>query len=315
MKLATDLSRNASYYVSVVVPAFNAGCYIKQTVLSILTSSFRDFVVIVINDGSTDNTESEVRSISDERVILVSQKNSGMSASRNYGIDLVDSEFVALCDADDLWHPRKLELQIDLMSSNKDLGLCYTEFENYYDGDDTHQFNDSSVSSEVDVTLSGYVYHKMLLTNWALPSSVIFRRSLWKRLGPFLCNDHQTDDWEYFVRASLEFKFAKIKSSLVLYRQPPVSLSRKISVINSTELMRQSFIDKYGLVSPQGYECDIDQLKLRQYIGNKSFFDTQLSRGNFRVGFFGLINMFYVDARKWSTFVTLIKSLRRRLFG
>ena len=186
--------------VAVIIPAYNAEQYIQKTILSRLTSNFRDYVLVVVNDGSIDSTEQKMRDIYDERIILVNRPNSGMSASRNYGIGLVDSEFIALCDADDLWHPKKLELQLKLMLTDTGIGFCYTEFSKYYGGD-TQQFYQSTVDDKIDNALSGYIYHKMLLTNWALPSSVIFRRALWNSLGPFLCYDHQTDDWEYFVRA------------------------------------------------------------------------------------------------------------------
>jgi glycosyltransferase involved in cell wall biosynthesis len=301
--------------VLIVIPAFNAGRYIKQTLLSILNSSFRDFVVVVVNDGSSDDTENEVRSVNDNRIVLVSRCNSGMSSSRNYGIELINSEFIALCDADDIWHPQKLELQIGLLSADCNVGLCYTEFVKYFDGGDTQDFLESKVVLEIDENLSGHIYHKMLLTNWALPSSVVFRRSLWDKLGPFLCDDQQTDDWEYFVRASLQFSFAKLKSPLVLYRQPSSSLSRRVPKYNVTELMRQSFIDKYGLVSPQGNNCDADQLAFRRYISNKGFFDIQLSRGGFFLGFFGLIHLLIFKKNKFSTLVTLVKSIKCRLVG
>lgn len=300
--------------VSVVIPAFNAESFILETLHSVLDSSYSDISVVVINDGSTDGTEDIVKTISDDRVVLFNRNNFGMSASRNFGINSNESEFIALVDSDDIWHPRKIELQVGLMERHPEIGLCFSEFSKYYGGD-ISDFSTSSVTDEVDPDLSGFIYHKMIMTNWALPSSVLFRRSLWEEIGPFLCQDQQTDDWEYFVRASRCFKFAKIKSSLVLYRQPLNSLSRRVPEFNSTEMMRNSLIDKFGLSGPQGELVDPIELKNRRYIGIRNFCDLQLSRGDWFKGFCGFLDLFICHDNKIATAITFVKSCRCRIFG
>ena len=99
--------------VAVVIPAYNAERYVHDTVRSVLNSSYENISVVVVNDGSTDRTEEEVNRIKDERLVVINRANEGMSASRNFGIDAFDSEFIALVDSDDIWHPRKIELQIE----------------------------------------------------------------------------------------------------------------------------------------------------------------------------------------------------------
>lgn len=299
--------------VSIVIPAFNAAGFILETLHSVLDSSYSDISVVVVNDGSTDGTEDIVRTIADDRVILFNRDNFGMSASRNFGINSSESEFIALLDSDDIWHPRKIELQIGLMERYPEIGLCFSEFSKYYGGD-ISDFSAASVTDEIDPDLSGFVYHKMIMTNWALPSSVLFRRSLWEEIGPFLCQDQQTDDWEYFVRASRFFKFAKIKSSLVLYRQPLNSLSRRVPEVNSTEMMRNSLIERFGLYGPQGELVDQIELEKRRYIGVRNFCDLQLSRGDLFKGFRGFVDLFIHYDRKLATALTFAKSCRRRVF-
>lgn len=300
--------------VSVVIPSFNAENFILETLHSVLDSSYSDISVVVVNDGSTDGTEDIVKRISDDRVVLFNRNNSGMSAARNFGINSNESEFIALLDSDDIWHPRKIELQIGLMEQHPEIGLCFTEFSKYYGGD-ISDFSAAPVTDEVDPGLSGFIYHKMIMTNWALPSSVMFRRSLWEKVGPFLCHDQQTDDWEYFVRASRYFKFAKIKSSLVLYRQPLNSLSRRVPEFNSTEMMRNSLIEKFGLYGPQGELVDQIELEKRRYIGIRNFCDLQLSRGDWFKGLRGFLDLFIRYDRKLATALTFAKSCRRRVLG
>lgn len=300
--------------VAVVIPAYNAESYIHDTLRSVLDSTYDNIVVVVVNDGSTDRTEAEAKRINDDRVVIINRVNQGMSASRNFGIDAFDSEFVALVDSDDIWHPRKIELQIACMRQDPDVGLCFTEFEKYYGGD-VEAFAASPVNGELDERLSGYIYHKMLLTNWALPSSVLFRRSLWKEMGKFRCDDQQTDDWEYLVRASRSFKFAKLKSHLVLYRQPPTSLSRRVPKRNSTEEMRASLIDRFGLNSPQGDVVDTAELENRRYVGLINFYDLHVCRGDFRDGARGFLTLLVSHPNKAGTIVKFAKSLRRRVLG
>lgn len=306
------MTDNKKYKVVVVIPAYNAADYVLETISSILASTFSDFLLVIINDGSTDDTSQVVRRIDDPRVRLIDRSNAGMSASRNYGINLFDSDFIALCDADDIWHPRKLELQLKVMRENLGVEFCFTEFSKYYGGG-VNGFNNAVVNDKLDANLSGYIYHKMLLTNWALPSSVVFTKRLWEELGPFLCEDHQTDDWEYFVRASRVARFAKLKSGLVLYRQPLRSLSRRVPLVNSTEKMRGSFIRKYGLVSPQGIKCDVKELHHRMYLGKRNFFDTHVYRGDFFKGLIGFGNMIAFENNRLATFITLLKSCRRKV--
>lgn len=92
--------------VSVVIPAYNAAALLAPTLESVLNSTYRDLEVIVVNDGSQDETAA-VASDFGPRVRVISQKNAGMSASRNRGIQDSDSEFIALVDSDDIWHPQK----------------------------------------------------------------------------------------------------------------------------------------------------------------------------------------------------------------
>lgn len=114
--------------ISVVVPAYNAGRFIRRTIDSVLAQSYRDFELIVVNDGSTDDTEQVVQSYG-EKVRYIYQANAGDGPARNTGIAAARGEWIAFLDHDDEWLPHKLELQIALLERNPDLRWCGANFE------------------------------------------------------------------------------------------------------------------------------------------------------------------------------------------
>lgn len=103
--------------ISIVMPLFNKREYVKRAIKSVLSQTFSDFELIVINDGSTDKGYEAVKSFDDARVILIHQENSGVSVARNRGIDAACSDFIAFIDADDEWMPNFLETIMDLKES------------------------------------------------------------------------------------------------------------------------------------------------------------------------------------------------------
>lgn len=298
--------------VSVVIPAYNAAALLGETLESALKSSYQDLEIIVVNDGSRDETEA-VASRFGSRVRVITQKNAGMSASRNRGIRASDSEFIALLDSDDIWHPEKIKCQIAAFKNHPNHAFCFTEFDSW-NGGPASEFLSKSKSGAIEPSLSGWIYHKLLLTNWSLPSSMMLRRGAWTETGPFLCDDQQTDDWEYFVRASQRYQFLKLAESFVLYRQHPNSLSRKIPAKNNTELMRDKLIARYGTASPDGTKADGTELERRRYIGWRNFADAHTTRGSLGTGLGTFGKLLLGGPRRGESMQRLAKSLYRRAF-
>lgn len=295
---------------SIIIPAFNASKYLIETIESVINGTFNDYEIIVIDDGSTDNTF-ELASQFKDKVRAIKQKNIGMSATRNRGIEESDSKYIALLDADDVWHPEKLALQTRLLDERNNYGLCHTGFI-FWEGRTPISFP-KNVDMTTDPDLTGWIYNKMLLTNYVLPSSALIRRSLVNEIGNFICEDQQTDDWEYFTRASTMTEFAKLFGNLVAYRQIPSSLSKKIRTTNVTEVMRSKLINKYGVSNPNGDPVDIDSLENRMYKSNKDFADSHLAHGNALIGLMEFKRLLLQHPHKASTTTTLIKSAIKRV--
>jgi len=112
--------------VSTIIPAYNCERYIKETIESVLSQTYKDIELIIIDDGSTDRTGEIVRSFESKVEYIRQSKNTGPSAARNRGIEKAKGEYIAFLDGDDVWMPTKIEEQIKLLESNKDIALVYS---------------------------------------------------------------------------------------------------------------------------------------------------------------------------------------------
>ena len=113
--------------VSVNICCYNGGKYIAETISSVLAQTFTDFELVIVNDGSKDDTEGKILGFNDGRIKYVFQENRGLSATRNRALDLSKGEFIAILDQDDLWEPEKLELQLRVMDKNPGTGVVYSD--------------------------------------------------------------------------------------------------------------------------------------------------------------------------------------------
>src|SRR5436309_7380613 len=110
--------------VSVIIPVFNGERYIRQTIESVLAQTYRDFELLVIDDGSTDGTAEAVKEY-EKDLRYVHQGNGGASKARNQGIRFSQGKYIAFLDADDLWEPEKLTIQVEFLERNPKIGLVH----------------------------------------------------------------------------------------------------------------------------------------------------------------------------------------------
>lgn len=114
---------------SVIIPAYNAALYIKKSINSVLNQTFSDFEILIVDDGSTDDTKEIVKTIEDDRIHYIYQINGGVSSARNTGIYNAKGEYICFLDADDFWRPNHLEVVFNLINKYPDISVFLTGHE------------------------------------------------------------------------------------------------------------------------------------------------------------------------------------------
>ena len=190
--------------VSVIIPVYNGARYLRAALESVFAQTYQPFEVIVVDDGSVDESGVIARSFSDVRYIR--QENQGVAAARNHGIEAARGEFFAFLDQDDLWTPEKLKLQIEHLRTNQDLGYTLTHQQYFL---------------EPGTTLPAW-FRKELLTSihtgWVLGTLVV-RRLAFEQVGRFATGYSAANDSDWFFRAkAAEIPMAVVPELLLLKR-------------------------------------------------------------------------------------------------
>lgn len=198
--------------VSVVIPAYNAQEFLRQTIDSVLHQTFQDFEIIVVDDGSQDETAQIAKSFGSS-VCCLQIQNGGVSRARNFGMENAVGKYIAFLDADDLWESTKLEKQVSLLDENPAIGLCFTGIERV----------DRNLTPLNKIEAHSYPdYCKALLLYSCVVSgscsTVMMRGKIAKQVGGFDPGFTNYEDWEYWLRLSLATKFAPIPECLAKYR-------------------------------------------------------------------------------------------------
>lgn len=211
--------------ISCIVPVFNGERYLKEALDSILAQTYRPIEIIVVDDGSTDNTAAVVAGYG-EQVRYLLQSNTGPAAARNLGLTAAHGAFVAFLDADDLWHTEKLSRQMTQFAIRPELDLCVTHIQNFWIPElqeEAEWFQDHRFSQ----SLPGYV-----------TSTLLARRAIFDKLGSFNPTLRHAEDVEWFVRATeQETVMALLPDALVYRRLHQSNISRQV-VANREALLQ-----------------------------------------------------------------------------
>ena len=215
--------------VSVIIPTYNSARYLAEAVDSVLAQTFSDFEVLVIDDGSTDETEELMRRYAG-RVRCFRQQNSGVAEARNRGIRESRGKFVSFLDADDTWLPDKLARQIEALKNRPDDRFCYSAF-TVVDSQLNPIFVNRSkrrASALEDLLLRGNAVGSIC--------TVLCERELFNKVGGFDPDLSQCADWDMWVRIAVQTEFLYIDEPLATYRRHGDMMSGNPALLESDSI-------------------------------------------------------------------------------
>lgn len=205
--------------VSVVIATFNMGQYLPDAIESVLSQTWENLELIVVDDGSNDNTADRMtRFNADPRVRYIQTENRGQPRAKNRGIKEAYGDFIAFCDADDLWHPEKLKIQMPLFAV-RDVGVVYSEV-SYID----QNGNDVNKPRPYE-RHSGDVTHHLVMKNFIPFGTAIIRRACIEKNGVFDEAISMGIDWDLWLRYSVDWKFQYSSHKTYIYRIWPGQMS------------------------------------------------------------------------------------------
>ena len=215
--------------VSVIIPAYNAEAHITETISSVLHQSYTQLQLIVVDDCSTDRTAQLVSEVSDPRVELVHlERNGHVCAARNAGLARAKGDYIAFLDADDLWKPEKLKLQVDELEAHPEVGCCFTWGEIIDDAGRPQIPGDGS-SEDLQWLYAAFhaenrphrdwFLHFLDRGNSLLCSSSLIRRSIVDRVGQQNVALRQLQDYDYWIRCLCLAPLHILQEELTGYRR------------------------------------------------------------------------------------------------
>lgn len=256
--------------ISVIIPVYNGEKTIKQTIESVLNQTFKDFELLIINDGSQDATLEIIQAINDERIQVFSYQNSGVSASRNRALTKAKGEFISFIDADDLWTPNKLELQLKALQDNPQAAVAYS-WSDWID--ESGQF----LRSGGHITVNGKAYEKLLLRDFIESgSNPLIRKQALDEVGCFEQSVTPAEDWDMWLRLAARYEFVTVEVPQILYRISPNSASFNIVKMEAgslkviervfaqapeslQDLKRETLASRYNYLTFKALEGNLDR--------------------------------------------------------
>jgi glycosyltransferase involved in cell wall biosynthesis len=218
--------------VSVVIPCFNYGRFLRDAVASIHSQTFAEHEIIVVDDGSTDETEAVARGLG-AAVRYLRQPNQGPSAARNRGIAAARGRYVAFLDADDTWHPEKLARQVPILEQRPDVVLVYTDSTSF-DGATGAEFGRHG---ERFAHFHGRVLGRLVEAGNFIPSATpLVRRTTLEEVGGFDATMRSSEDWDLWVRLAARGEVGYIDEPLARYRLHGAQASRNVDALRDGQL-------------------------------------------------------------------------------
>jgi glycosyltransferase involved in cell wall biosynthesis len=237
--------------VSVIIPTYNREDFMAEAVQSVLDQTFQDFEIIVVDDGSTDNTKKLLEQIGDHRIIYVNQENRGSPAARNKGIIISKGGYIAFLDSDDIWLPENLEIKVKLLDERPDIALVCSDldvFDNesgeiigsYWHGYESYFDLDKALENPVQQIMSRGLFISQCAS--------LVKRPVFNEVGYYDETLLSFQDWDLFVRILKRFPIHYLDIPLVQVRKHATNIQTDLEKLHHGEVLAISkAINHYGL--------------------------------------------------------------------
>ena len=257
--------RENSGLVSVVVPAYNCVLYLQQAIESIRAQTYRPIEIIVVDDGSTDDTPNLIKTLGDD-IIYIRQPNGGPAKARNKGINAATGEFIAFLDADDVWLPSKLQKQIDYLVTHREAALVYSLMSNFIDG------QKAGVEIFPQKAISGLIFDELLRDTIIPLPSVVVRTEIARTVGAFDESLLTAEDTNFYLKVAYGHHIGVIPEVLLLRRLHASNLSFRVDVPIGTLDNLDRIAERYPEVHPMRYLPMLNAYKIRGEALIKDYF-------------------------------------------
>ncbi len=254
--------------LTVIMPVYNSQKYLKEAIDSVLTQSFESFQLLIIDDGSKDNSINIIKEFSnkDKRIKIYSnQKNLGIAKTRNIGLSFVGTEYFAWMDSDDIIHKDRFKIQTQFLDNNPDISICGTWIKRFSNGPDE--------------------ICKSPLSNEEIKSLLIFKPAIWNATTMLrttdikqnnLCFDEDlsiAEDYDFFVKSSFVLKMSTVPETLYFYRRTEGSITDQFSKLDFNKLLSNHKIVYLKTLNKFKVPCTPENLTLHHKIGTQYLFN------------------------------------------
>jgi glycosyltransferase involved in cell wall biosynthesis len=262
--------------ISVIIPTYNYARYLREAVDSALGQTYAPIEVIVIDDGSTDATPEVLASYGD-RIRVIRQKNQGVAVARNAGIASARGKYLAFLDSDDIWYPRKLELQIARFDADPSLGLVHCGMETFDgEGNTVHVWRSG---------LEGCVASDMLRFDSQLVmtgSNIVVPKQVAQEIGGFDSRLPPSEDWDFCYRIATRYSIGFVAEVLVRYRMHGSGIHMNIAKMEKASLL--ALKKAFGSDDPVVQSLrNLSYGRLHRMLAGSYFETRQFSRSVFHV--------------------------------
>jgi glycosyltransferase involved in cell wall biosynthesis len=254
----TGAQQETAPKVSVIIPTYNSRRFLEHAIRSVLEQTFQDWELILVDDGSTDDTGQMVAGLGDPRIRYVYQQNRGSPAARNTGLKLARGRYVAFLDADDLWFPEKLEKQVAYLDSlPPTIGLVYSDYE-MWNPESRARLGPFQVSGRP----RGNVLSHLLRPGsfFIHPCASLIRREVFDTVGLFDESLRMFEDWELWVRIAATYQIEALDTVLTLYGQHPNQQTKDVEQMYLYGVEAKLKVLRSHILGPE------DRRSLRRYL-------------------------------------------------